>query len=103
MAPAHVPVWDPDNNGTFWYVPLVYDAPAVTVPATICANLCALSNVIVAREVVVVTPLILWPIPSSVIKVSAFSLVILFLRSSVTTSPIGLLNANDFAEFGLSS
>ena len=42
------------------------------------------------------------PTPNFVSKVSVASFVILFLRSFVTTSPIGDLFANDLAEVGVS-
>ena len=68
---------------------------------TIPARPCSLAKVIVSFE----APETLEtsrPIPKLVSKVSVDSLVILFLRSFVTTSPRGSLFANDLAEGGLS-
>ena len=71
-------------------------------------NPCSLSNVIVAIPAVVLvneveTPEILRPTPKSLTNWSVASLVILFFRSLVETSPRGLLFANVFADLGLSS
>ena len=44
------------------------------------------------------TPVTLLPYPRSFIILSVVSLVILFLKSSVATSPIGFLFANDTAD-----
>jgi len=69
-------------------------------------NPCSLPKVITAvpavtEENVVETPTIDCPIPTSLTNLSTDSLVILFLRSLVTTSPSGALFANVDAEFGL--
>ncbi len=66
-------------------------------------NPCSLPKVITAvpavtEENVVETPTIDCPIPTSLTNLSTDSLVILFLRSLVTTSPSGALFANVDAE-----
>ena len=48
----------------------------------------------------VVTPVTLLPYPTSFKILSVVSLVMLFLRSSVATSPSGFLFANDTADGG---
>jgi hypothetical protein len=69
-------------------VPAVWSfaVPGTNVPVTIPHNPCLLSNVI-SGVVVVVSPIevILRPTPNFVINLSTVSLVILFLRSFVTT------------------
>ena len=72
---------------------------AVTIPA----RLCALSKVIVEtpdEALTVETPI---PTPNVVNNLSVFSLVILFLRSFVTTLPSGDRTEYDFDALGLSS
>jgi hypothetical protein len=67
------------------------------------ARPCSLAKVIVGEVVVGSETLeTSRPTPNLVSKVSVDSLVILFLRSFVTTSPRGSLFANDLAEGGLS-
>ena len=80
------------------------DVTAAAVPVTIPAKLCSLSNVTMGVDAPALLMLVtLSPIPNVFTNASALSLVILFLRSSVWTSPIGDLNAKVFADFGLSS
>ena len=63
---------------------------------------CSLSNVSVETPVVESTLVILSPLPKSCSNLSLASLVILFLRLLVTTSPIGFRLANETAAGGLS-
>ena len=87
-----------------WYVPFVKPEPPADIEqVTIPLKLCGLSKVSVAVPVTVVTPVIGKPMCKSFSMLSAVSLVILFLRSLVTTLPTGDLFANDFDAAGLSS
>ena len=83
------------NTLTFWYVPFVYPEPPLAIVAvTIPLRLWFLSNVRVAVPFVAVandvdTPVIVLPIWKLVRNLSRDSLVRLFLKSSVVTSPNG--------------
>ena len=102
VAPSHVVV--PSlNNLILWYVPSVYPVPPVkSVYVTIPLKPCSLSKVIVETPAIDSIPVIFKPLPKSCSNLSVASLVILFLRLLVTTSPIGVLRANETAAGGLS-
>ena len=113
LAPLQLVV-PSSNNLILWKVPLaVYPEPPADIPdissmALREAKPCGLSNVIVATPTFadgkeVVTPVTLFPYPRSFTILSIVSLVILFLRSSVATSPNGFLFANDTADGGFES
>jgi len=70
----------------------------VTIPLKPCSR----SNVSVVIPDVESNPVILRPVPKSCSNLSVASLVILFLRLLVTTSPIGVLRANETDAGGLS-
>ena len=102
VAPFHVPDAEPLNSLTFWNVPFVYVAPPVIVPVLIPLNPCSRLNPIVAIPADESTVEIDRPTPKTLRILSTDSLVILFLRSLVTTSPRGALFANETAAGGLS-
>ena len=89
-------------------MPLVKFAPFATNVGLLyltAPNPCGLSNVIVATPTLddgnsVATPVTLFPYPISFTSLSVVSLVILFLKSSVATSPIGALFAKETAAGG---
>ena len=92
------------NILTLWYVPLVYPEPPVSwLNPTILPNPWGRSKVIVVIPAVVsvVIPEILLARPKSWSNLSDDSLVILFWRSLVATSPRGCLLANDSDAGGL--
>ena len=74
----------------------------MTVPSARLPKLCARSNVSSDSPVSVPTVLIFNPTPKFLRSLSFVSLVRLFLRELVATSPRGLLFANDIAAGGLS-
>ena len=98
VAPSQVLV-PSFSNLTFWYVPLVYPLPPVReLKVTIPLKLWFLAKVSVATPTAfdvnaVVIPVIECPIPREGKMLSIVSLVRLFLRSLVLTSPRGALRA----------
>ena len=79
-------------------MPSVYPVPPVkSLYVTIPLSPCSLSKVSVVIPVVESNPVIFRPVPKSCNNLSVDSLVILFFKLFVTTSPIGSRFANDTA------